>query len=139
MEEKNGRREEEKGWKKWKRRGTKYTRTQTHTPFHGGIIKAVRCQKSQSDRAAVQTRSSWLLPGRYLLVIMSPTCDQAMVNYTKLTSAPPPIFMSVSSPLHQEISRLPEMISQTPLARVWFKQDDEYKLPKAVVYTELFR
>ncbi|XP_050730176.1 insulin-degrading enzyme-like isoform X1 [Eriocheir sinensis] len=38
----------------------------------------------------------------------------------------------------QEISRLPEMISQTPLARVWFKQDDEYKLPKAVVYTELF-
>ena len=30
------------------------------------------------------------------------------------------------------------MISQTPFARVWFKQDDEYKLPKAVVYTELF-
>lgn len=41
--------------------------------------------------------------------------------------------------LIQEITRLPEMISQTPFARVWFKQDDEYKLPKAVVYTELFR
>ncbi|XP_045108140.1 insulin-degrading enzyme-like isoform X1 [Portunus trituberculatus] len=38
----------------------------------------------------------------------------------------------------QETNRLPEMISQTPFARVWFKQDDEYKLPKAVVFTELF-
>ena len=28
---------------------------------------------------------------------------------------------------------------ESPLARVWYKQDDEFKLPKAVVYTELFR
>lgn len=31
------------------------------------------------------------------------------------------------------------MISESPLARVWFKQDDEFKLPKSVVYAELFR
>ncbi|XP_063610244.1 insulin-degrading enzyme-like isoform X2 [Penaeus indicus] len=33
---------------------------------------------------------------------------------------------------------LPEMISESPLARIWFKQDDEFKLPKSVVYAELF-
>ncbi|KAG7155866.1 Insulin-degrading enzyme-like [Homarus americanus] len=38
----------------------------------------------------------------------------------------------------QEINSVPEMISETPLARVWYKQDDEFKLPKAVIYTELF-
>nr|XP_045607622.1 insulin-degrading enzyme-like [Procambarus clarkii] len=38
----------------------------------------------------------------------------------------------------QPVSSLPEMISETPLARVWYKQDDEFKLPKAVIYTELF-
>lgn len=31
------------------------------------------------------------------------------------------------------------MISESPLARIWFKQDDEFKLPKSVVYAELFR
>lgn len=34
---------------------------------------------------------------------------------------------------------MPEMISESPLARIWFKQDDEFKLPKSVVYAELFR
>lgn len=38
----------------------------------------------------------------------------------------------------QPVSRLPEMISETSLARIWYKQDDEFKLPKAVIHTELF-
>lgn len=38
----------------------------------------------------------------------------------------------------QMVNCLPEMISETSLARVWYKQDDEFKLPKAVIYTELF-
>ncbi|XP_066956310.1 insulin-degrading enzyme [Macrobrachium rosenbergii] len=36
------------------------------------------------------------------------------------------------------VSSLPEMVMECPLARVWYKQDDEFKLPKAVVYMELF-
>ena len=34
---------------------------------------------------------------------------------------------------------MPELIMKTPLTRVWYKLDDEFKLPKNVFYAELFR
>jgi len=33
---------------------------------------------------------------------------------------------------------VPDLVSESPLTRVWFKQDEEFNLPKAVIYTELF-
>ncbi|KAK3874449.1 hypothetical protein Pcinc_020613 [Petrolisthes cinctipes] len=38
----------------------------------------------------------------------------------------------------QEVTSLPVLVSETPLSRVWYKQDDEFKLPKCVIYLELF-
>ncbi|CAL4184856.1 unnamed protein product [Meganyctiphanes norvegica] len=35
-------------------------------------------------------------------------------------------------------SSFPEIIYQCPLTQVWFKQDDEYKLPKANIFIEFF-
>ncbi|XP_043206057.1 insulin-degrading enzyme-like [Amphibalanus amphitrite] len=37
-----------------------------------------------------------------------------------------------------EAPKVPVMISNTPLCRVWFKQDDTFKLPKSIVKVELF-
>lgn len=33
----------------------------------------------------------------------------------------------------------PITLKNTPLSRVWYKQDEEFLLPKAVVYIEMFR
>ncbi|XP_076044547.1 insulin degrading metalloproteinase isoform X2 [Oratosquilla oratoria] len=40
---------------------------------------------------------------------------------------------------HEEkASEVPELLSDSSLSRVWHKQDDEFKLPKAVIYVEFF-
>ncbi|XKL64356.1 hypothetical protein PGB90_004442 [Kerria lacca] len=41
-------------------------------------------------------------------------------------------------PLEQTSSQHPYIIQESSLSRIWFKQDDEYKLPKLNVHLELF-
>uniref|UniRef100_H2ZE61 Peptidase M16 middle/third domain-containing protein n=1 Tax=Ciona savignyi TaxID=51511 RepID=H2ZE61_CIOSA len=40
--------------------------------------------------------------------------------------------------LPQGSSHIPELIKRNPLSRVWFKQDDKFRLPKACILFELF-